>query len=251
MTDPIDSWVYKNLYILKYKQLESTNTLASNLLQTNALGGPSVILAEEQLLGRGQMQTKWHSSPNKNLLLSVVFTKLNLKISDQYFLNKVIGLAVLNALNSFSDKLKIKWPNDIYFQNKKLAGILVENQIQGEKIKNCIVGIGLNVNEINFPKSLPNPISLAGITKSMINLTSIESEFPFTVYDLVQKFLLRKDWVEEQYHNNLYRINEIHSFRDDKGEFQGIITYVNKNGQLIIQCNNTNRAYNNKEVKFL
>ena len=155
-SNPYKSWLINGLYCLLYKELSSTNLTGTTLMNASKIAGPTAIISDSQINGRGQLRTKWHASPKKNLTFSIVIPKLKLNVLNQFKLNKAVCLAVHQTLSHYSDDLLIKWPNDIYYKEQKLGGILIENQIQGHSIKSCVIGLGININEENWPEDLPN-----------------------------------------------------------------------------------------------
>ena len=169
-------FIGRNLITLK--EVDSTNTFLKDALSksTPFLDG-SVIMADRQLAGRGQSGNSWISEAGKNLTFSVLLNPVFLAIERQFDLNMAVSL----ALNDFFNKYKIqsatiKWPNDSYINNKKVAGILIENILQGNKIKHAIIGIGLNVNQDNFPANLKNVTSLKQALHQDYNLMQILGE---------------------------------------------------------------------------
>ena len=162
--EPYKSWLINGLYCLLYKELSSTNLTGIALMNTGKIAGSSAIISDSQINGRGQLRTKWHASPEKNLTFSIVIPKLKLNVLNQFKLNKAFCLAVHYTLLPYCNDLKIKWPNDIYVNGKKIAGVLIENQIGQTQIKTSIVGIGLNVNQIDFTDAGVGATSLKMIT---------------------------------------------------------------------------------------
>lgn len=155
------------------KNVDSTNSHAKLLLsKSNPIEG-TVIYAANQQAGRGQIGSSWQSEPDKNLLLSIILYPKFLSASAQFMLNKVVCLAATDVLCGMGldrQQVKIKWPNDIYVGNRKIGGILIENQLKGNNLHHSVVGLGLNINQFEFDRSLPNPTSVylqIGETKSI------------------------------------------------------------------------------------
>ncbi len=191
------------------------------------------VYALEQNFGRGQQGNAWHSEVGKNILFSTIIYP-NILPENQFELNKAVSLGVYDFVKSYinDDFLKIKWSNDIYYNDKKLAGILIENTIIGNKILYSIAGIGLNLNQIGFPDNLPNPISLNNITGKQYNLQeSIEN-----LLSSLKKHISMIDNSSSQlnidYHNSLYRLNEIHKYIYNKKTIEAAIIGVNDKGFL-------------------
>jgi BirA family biotin operon repressor/biotin-[acetyl-CoA-carboxylase] ligase len=152
-------FIGQNFFTLK--EVDSTNNFLKELLSNSTpLVEGTVIMAENQYAGRGQQHKSWHTEPGKNLTFSILLMPVFLPVEDQFDLTRVVSLGVFDALWPITgNKLKIKWPNDLYYGDNKLGGILIENIIQSGKIKASVIGIGLNINQESFPPYLPNPKS--------------------------------------------------------------------------------------------
>ena len=150
--------------IEKHDILPSTNEYATQLLAQEDVIEGTVIVAKYQTAGKGQGLHTWDSDDGKNLLFSIILHPDRVLPEDQIFITMAVSLGVCDFLNDFFKGSQIKAPNDIYYNNHKIAGILIENTIVEGIINSCVVGIGLNVNQTTFPSNLPNPISIANIT---------------------------------------------------------------------------------------
>ena len=150
--------------IERHDILPSTNVYATQLLAKKDVIEGTVIVAKYQTAGKGQGMHTWNSDSNKNLLFSIILYPDTVLPEEQIFITMAVSLGVCDFLNSLFEGSQIKAPNDIYYNNHKIAGILIENTIVDGVINSCIVGIGLNVNQTTFPSDLPNPISIANIT---------------------------------------------------------------------------------------
>ena len=150
--------------IEKHDILPSTNEYATQLLAQEDIIEGTVIVAKYQTAGKGQGLHTWDSDDGKNLLFSIILYPDRVLPEDQIFITMAVSLGVCDFLNDFFKGSQIKAPNDIYYNNHKIAGILIENTIVEGIINSCVVGIGLNVNQTTFPSNLPNPISIANIT---------------------------------------------------------------------------------------
>lgn len=156
--------------IIYVKKAESTNSLMS-AKAANYLHGTCLVTLE-QTAGRGQKGNKWESEPGKNLTFSLLLRPRQIIASHQFELSQVVALAITKVLRSElgTDDVCIKWPNDIYYRDKKLCGILIENSLMGPRIEHTIVGVGLNVNQVGFVSDAPNPISMAEIAGKNFDL---------------------------------------------------------------------------------
>src|SRR6201996_2639796 len=151
--------------LLTLKEVDSTNNFLKNLASNSKpLPEGTVIMAENQYAGRGQQQNTWHAEPGKNLTFSLLLNPIFLPVSQQFDLTRAISISVFDTLRPLlGDALKIKWPNDVYYGDKKLGGMLIENILSGNTIKHAIVGIGLNVNQEKFPETAVNATSVKQI----------------------------------------------------------------------------------------
>ena len=234
-------------------ELPSTNSKMKELLEGENLPEFTIVQTHYQYAGRGQMGNIWESERNKNLTFSILLNPDFLNIKDQFILSKAVSLAIIKTIHALGiNHLCIKWPNDIYYQNFKLAGILIENSIMGHKISNSTVGIGLNVNQVTFSDDLPNATSLKKITGLEYDLIKLLNEL---VNNLVDSYSLiaatDAESINIEYLDKLYLINQIADFKDDNGFFKGMIQGVDATGKLKIKTKDGLRYYEFKEVEFI
>ncbi len=244
----------KTDYNIIYKDsISSTNDVAKKLLYTENVTDFTVISANKQLIGKGQRKNSWHSQAGKNLTISIISFPYYLKVPNQFYLSKVISLGILEYLKTKADYFKIKWPNDLYHKDKKIGGILIENSIAGSTIKNSVTGIGLNINQTDFPIDLPSATSLSLITDSEYQLNEELNyllKYIYQYYNDLRK--LNFAGIDKLYHNDLYKRNIICYFKDSTGKFKGEIIGTEPHGKLIIQTVNKEiRTYGFKEVEFI
>ena len=239
--------------IINLEVIDSTNNYAIKKLRENLTIDGTIVRAKAQELGRGQVNNSWESAPAKNLTLSLILFPEFLPVKYQFLLSKVVTLAICELLDQYVEEVAIKWPNDIYVGNKKIAGILIENSIMGSKLSNSVVGMGLNINQEEFLSNAPNPISL-------FQLTNREFEVEEVFQQLIDRLniwynrLLNGELKEIDmcFLERMYRLNQWCKYRDDEGDFIGQILGVNQIGQLIIlKENGTKKAYQFKEVEFI
>lgn len=255
MQNNIFSALFVGQNLVTIKQVDSTNSFLKNLL-SNSKPVPegTVIMAEEQYAGRGQQQNTWHSEPGKNLTFSILLKPHFLSVDAQFDLNRAVSLGVHDALQLIlGDRLKIKWPNDIYYADRKLGGILIENTIQSGLLRDSVVGIGLNINQENFPPGASNATSVKQILQKDYDLTLLLSEIckHIEVYYLKLK-ADQIDFVRDTYLNRLYWLNEVKRFESNNRVFDGRVKNVLPNGLLVIEDTNGQQLeFNLKELKFL
>ena len=208
--------------------------MASNTVLENY----TVVTTNEQIKGRGQQGSSWESEPFKNLMFSVFVSFKQLSILEKKYLNFAISLAVFDTLLEENiPAISIKWPNDILSGNKKVGGILIENTLKGSLIASSIIGIGLNVNQINFPAVLNKASSLQLVTHQNYNLELLLSRIILKLEEKVT-LLNARDFkiLEAAYLKVLYKKNIPTMFKDSKDVlFMGIIRGISKDGKLQVE----------------
>lgn len=234
--------------IIHLSEIDSTNNFAAKLLSENLCQNGSVIMADVQTQGKGQRGNIWLSESGKNLLSSFIFKSDNLSVDRQATLTWATSLSLIETLRKFNIEAQVKWPNDIVVAGKKIAGILIENQLQGSKINCSIIGIGVNLNQTSFENL--NATSLLLETKKTVEpksfLTSLAQEM-----NLLFQFDNNSDLLKKEYENNLFQMNELKRYIDENGEFYGKIIGTSDEGKLIIEKSNKIETYGMKEVVFL
>ncbi|MDY6800055.1 MAG: biotin--[acetyl-CoA-carboxylase] ligase [Bacteroidota bacterium] len=239
--------------IITLSLTNSTNSYAVQLLKSKNVEEGTIVFAYEQKAGRGLGQNNWESEKRKNLTFSIILFPRYLPIQHHYMLSKVISLGLFEYAASKLDEIKIKWPNDIYYKDKKLAGILIENSIKGTTINYSVAGIGLNLNQEHFVSNAPNPVSFKQITGKNY---SIEKEL-VSVRQHIKKYYqkLQSGQMEEinrVYIESLYRFNRFHKFRWNNQVFSAKITGVNEYGHLqVLTSGNETKEFEFKEIEFL
>jgi len=239
--------------IVRVNKLDSTNSYALQLLKDTNPSGGTVVMALNQTEGRGQQTNSWESESGKNLTISLILRPDFILAQDQFQVSMLISLGVSDYLKTYTEHVSIKWPNDIYIKDKKIAGILIEQSIMGAHLSNSVCGIGLNVNQAKFVSDAPNPISLQIITNENYNL---EDELTKLLASIEKRYQQVKNGnaqqLEQDYLNALYWMNETHEFEDEDGDFKGQIIGISEFGQLQIRDeDNELRTYNFKEVSFI
>ena len=251
----IFSGLFVGQNLLTLKEVDSTNNFLKDLLSNSKpLPEGTVIMADSQYAGRGQQQNKWYSEPGKNLTFSLLLKPSFLNVLDQFDLTRAISLGVADALKPLlGDEVKIKWPNDIYYGDKKLGGMLMENIVQGGKIKNSVIGIGLNVNQENFPVEAANAVSVKQILQRDYDLRFLLSEICHHIEAYYLNLKAGKiSFVRESYLKRLYWLNEKKSFRSKEEMFDGVINNVKYNGMLVVKNNKGEELeFSLKEIAFV
>lgn len=239
--------------IRHYEKVSSTNDLASVMLRGDKPAEGTVITAAFQEGGRGQKGNTWDSEPDKNLLMSVILYPVMVRPENQHIISQLVSLAVYDLVRAEIPDVKIKWPNDIYVRNDKIAGILIEHSIMGNTISSSVAGIGLNVNQTEFRSTLLNPVSLAQATGRKHDLSIITGEL-IRLLDMRYAMVIsgRTDELAEAYHNSLYRCGEWHRYADLNGEFRGMIESVGPGGLLMVRREKGPvTGYSFKEIDYI
>ncbi len=239
--------------ILFYENLPSTNIFASQQLKNNELREGTIIQTNYQLAGRGQAGNTWESEDGKNLLISIILFPEMINPADQFLISMSVSLGICDFLKGYIPVCSIKWPNDIYVGNDKIAGILIENTIMGDHIENTVAGIGLNINQEKFLSDAPNPVSLKMLTGLNFDLNICIHQLASAI-DCRYKQLLAEEFtsIRNDYTSLLYRLNEWSDYNDSAGKFTGRIISVSENGKLLIEKKPGNiSVYSFKEVDFI
>jgi BirA family biotin operon repressor/biotin-[acetyl-CoA-carboxylase] ligase len=235
------------------ESIDSTNSYAKQLIATQKVAEGTLVTAREQTAGRGQAENVWHTEPGQNLTASYILYPTFLAADKQFFLNMAVSLAVRELCEeAINGEILIKWPNDIYHRNKKVAGILIENTISGSQLSSSVIGIGLNVNQTEFDPKIPNPTSLKLITgqeQSIETITRKLSSYMEKYY--LQLRNLHFNFLDKGYTVHLYRYNQTALYRRENQEFRGEIMGVTKEGKLIIESNGRQLRFGLKEVEYL
>lgn len=238
--------------IIREDSLSSTNTYALELLRNKSILEPTVVLADTQVKGRGQAQNQWFSEEGKSLTFSVVLFPENVKAERQFVLSQIVCLAVCDALSQYTDKVSIKWPNDVYINGKKVCGVLIENAVMGEGLAHCVCGVGLNVNNVSFSKGYVAS-SLYKETGRIFDLDRILME----ILQCFEPYYLKAEreeyaFLNNLYHQHLYKVDKNVRFEDKQGIFTAKVIGVDQYGQLLVEDNESQlRTYGFKEVAWL
>ncbi|TDU34204.1 BirA family biotin operon repressor/biotin-[acetyl-CoA-carboxylase] ligase [Gelidibacter sediminis] len=240
--------------IIKLDAIDSTNAYLKKLSVDGHVEDGLVVLAKFQTHGRGQMGTIWSSQEAKNLTFSVFKDVSFIPVNRHFYISIAVSLAMYEALNSLGLKgVKVKWPNDILSDNKKIAGILIENVIKMNVISGSVIGIGLNVNQTDF-KDLPSASSLLLLTGYVQNLDEVLDVIlrQLTVYF---EYLKNEDYhnLKSKYVAQLFRKNKPSTFKSAEGLlFSGYIVGISEGGQLLIKVeDDVIKSFDFKEVVLM
>jgi BirA family biotin operon repressor/biotin-[acetyl-CoA-carboxylase] ligase len=229
--------------IIHIAETDSTN----RWLRERGGEGDMVVVADYQTAGKGQGTNSWESERGKNLLFSVLYHPQRIPANRQFHISMAVSLAIADALGEHIGDVSIKWPNDIYWRNAKICGILIENRLLGQTIRDSIIGVGVNVNQRQFHSNAPNPVSLWQIHGH-------ETDLELLLQSILDKFTLyiNKKEIKTQYLHQLYRRKGFHPYADKEGSFMAEIVDVEDDGHLLLcDDNGQQRRYAFKEVSFV
>ena len=240
--------------IIKLNAIESTNLYLKKLAVEKDTESYTVVTANYQSEGRGQMGANWHSEIGKNLTFSILIKFNAFEIERQFYLSMAVSLGLLAAIQTqISTPLFVKWPNDILADKEKLAGILIENIVSGNAIKQTVIGIGLNVNQEQFPSTIGKVTSLKKITGKTFDTEPLLESIVISIQNFVD-YIERKEFkkLKSLYLKSLYKFENPAMFEDDKGLiFLGKIVDVCEDGKLEVELEDEKtRKFNLKEIKF-
>lgn len=254
----IKNTIFTGKFLLQLQEIDSTNNYAHNWIANNEPIDGTVIIADHQTAGRGQFGNIWKTSAGQNLTFSIVYLPKFLLATDAFYLNMCISLGIINGLTQSFPTLdiKIKWPNDIYIGDRKVAGILIENSISGNYLKNSIIGIGLNVLQTEFDPKIPNPTSLLLENKSTIELQDILN---IILVKIEQEYLVLRSGnfsaILAKYNSFLFRKEIFANYRipsiNTENKILGKIIRVAGDGKLEIEFVEGKKHFYFKEIEYV
>ncbi|MBR3521277.1 MAG: biotin--[Prevotella sp.] len=232
--------------IIHLTNITSTNDYLLSLKSQEDI----VAVSDYQTRGKGMGTNRWESEPGKNLLFSILIHPTWIPVNQQYLLSMAEAVALCDTLREVTDDITIKWPNDIYWKDKKISGTRIDVNLSGGILADMVIGTGINVNQTEFLSDAPNPVSLKQITGR-------EHDREALLNDILERFqplqqMLKDGGTEEivrLYHERLYRKEGMHGYKDANGTFMAAIDYVEPSGILHLTLEDgTKREYMFKEV---
>lgn len=239
--------------MVRLKEVNSTNAYIHSLPDEEKLPDGSVVWADFQTAGRGQIGNSWESEFGKNLTFSMVFYPSFLKANSQFLISQVSALSVKQTFDEYTDGIFVKWPNDVYWKDKKICGMLIENDLTGQYLYSSVIGIGMNINQTEFVGNAPNPVSLYQIIGREVAVDDVMHCFLKHIY--ANYLLLMKgeyDVIQQNYLSALYRKNGFYPYEDKNGRFEAEFAGIESTGHLLLRLKDSSvRRYEFKEVKFI
>lgn len=239
--------------VIRVDETRSTNNYLRELLAKEVLPEGSLVIADFQTAGKGQVGNSWESEAGKNLMFSLLLYPDFLPANRQFLISQIASLSVKETLDAYVDGVTVKWPNDIYWKDRKICGMLIENDLSGRDLYCSVIGIGININQEVFRSNAPNPVSLLQITGKAYDREEVLSRFLdifFRYYCLLLEE--KEEEIRAAYMAALYRADGYHPYADKQGRFEACIYAIEPTGHLILQLPDGEcRRYAFKEVSTL
>lgn len=245
-----------NFKIIHLKKVNSTNSYVMELLKQDHPDEGFVVWADEQTNGRGHGKNTWESEKDKNLACSLVLRPKFIEPSHQFAIAQIISIALCRLIDKYvkGEEVKIKWPNDIYVNDKKIAGILIQNILKGDLIEYSVVGIGININQKEFLSDAPNPVSLVHFTKAGHNVEELLNQLLNEVMIIYSGHARQAsgEAVHKTYLSYLYRFGQWAEYKAEAYIFEAMITGIGQYGRLVLKMKDgEKREFDFKEVEFV
>ena len=235
--------------IIKCSDVDSTNNYALSLKENVLFKEGLVISSDFQIKGRGQRGNNWESERGSNLIMSVVIEP-NISIKKQFDLSKISSLSVMECMSNLGVDSSIKWPNDILVHKHKIAGILIENLVSNNIITHSVIGIGLNVNQLDFDDYKPIATSLRIELNKHLILKEIQTKILNSLSDKLRIYRGGRS-LESEYLDALFQKDKVAFFETNFARFNGIIRGVTAEGLLIIETKDAIKNFSLKEIKMI
>ena len=245
------------IHRIHFTETTSTNAIAREQLP-HCPSPLLLITADHQTAGRGQRGNIWEASPAANLLFTLALRPTMVKASEQFVICELVSVVLCEVLSHYVPDIRIKWPNDIYYRDHKLCGILIEHDICGAHLAQTLIGVGLNVNQTRFTSDAPNPISLCHILGHTTDRETLLNAITHAFAEQYQSLLTTPDiaqWyaaLHTRYTSLLYRLGTPALYRDVQGSFRATLHHVEMDGRLCLEDElGTLRNYLFKEVAYV
>lgn len=231
-------------------QVDSTNDLLKSMLREQQLPEGFIVCAGFQHAGKGQTGNSWESAEGENLLFSMALYPLRIRVEEQFLISQLVSVGIKNTLDKYIDNLSVKWPNDIYWNDKKLGGILIENSLQSGRIKSTVLGIGINVNQRNFISNAPNPVSMFQITGKQHNIEELMLEIRNSILNVYRQ--MNPTLIRANYSEILYRKSGFYLYKTVDESFLAQLVSVHPDGCLELETKaGEHKSFYFKEVQFV
>ena len=243
-----------NETFIHLNETHSTNSyLRELIMREKEQPEGTVVITDYQTAGRGQKGNSWESERGKNLTFSILLHPNHIPPGKQIFLSQLISIAIVGVLKKYDRHFTIKWPNDIYWKEKKIAGMLIEVDLTGSSLSNAIIGIGININQRHFKSDAPNPVSLTQITGKEHNLSELLEKILDSIVDEYNKYTPdNEEEIRQKYMALLFRNKGVYPYLYGEEIFNASIEGIEPNGQLILKKENGSiHTFAFKEISFV
>lgn len=241
----------KEPILIHLEEVTSTSLYLRSLSNIKTLTDGYAVYADFQSAGRGQKGNSWESERGENLMFSTILYPVGLRADRPFIVSQIISLAIKDVLERYTTDISIKWPNDIYWKEKKITGILIENTIMGDEVDKIIIGVGINLNQEKFVSDAPNPVSLKQITSDSYNVKDIliqVIERMLFYYEMLQS----PEIIRALYKQSLFRKEGLHLFADANTTFVAQIHDIEDSGLLVLKSESGEiRKFAFKEVRYI
>lgn len=237
--------------LINYVTLDSTNSEAMRLIFSGNISDSTVVIADYQDHGRGQGGNSWNSRSGENLLMSWIVFPAFLSAQSQFKLSKAVSLAILDMLEEQLLPCSIKWPNDIICNGSKIAGILIENSLMGSRLRHSIIGIGLNINQTEFPEFPFKATSMLMLSGKAYPVNEICKLLIDKLVKRYAELMNNQGQIDAAYLGRMYRLNEASRFSCGGDELVGVIRGVDEMGELLIEFSQGIRSFGFHQVKMV
>jgi BirA family biotin operon repressor/biotin-[acetyl-CoA-carboxylase] ligase len=237
---------------IRFKEIDST----SRYLRQYAAAADedmTVAVSEYQTAGQGMGTNTWESEPGQNLLFSILVHPSMLPVNRQFLLSMAMAVALKDVLDGYTDGVTVKWPNDIYWHDKKISGTRIDTSLSSHGIRNFILGTGIDINQREFQSDAPNPVSLYQILGHEVSVDEVLDKV-IAAFQKYYLLIMNGDYTDIAaiYHQSLYRKHGFYPYRDADGEFEAAIVEVEDDGHLILRDRGGMiRSYAFKEIVFM
>lgn len=233
--------------------VDSTNNYAMQMVHKGLASHGTAYFAHGQFKGKGQRSKEWYSDPGENIVLSVVLNTSSLQVSHPFSLSATIALGVYDFFKNYAlSNVSVKYPNDLYWCDRKAAGILIENIFRGKSWQWAVVGIGVNINQTKFHSSVINAVSLKQITGKTYQPAELAKELcKYLEKRYNQLFVHEAELLRKDYNSVLYKQGELVHLKKENTVFEALIKEVNSNGQLVVQVDDDEQVYNAGEIEWM
>lgn len=249
---PLNNFTAANGSFIELQSTESTNNYAMGLIKQGLAQHGSACFAHKQTKGKGQRGKQWFSATGENIILSIIIDISPVLLSRQFYFSSAIALGCYNFYKKYAiDDVTVKWPNDIYWRDRKAAGILIENIIKGESWQWAVAGVGMNINQTAFEVEGKKPVSLKQITGKEYDVIALAKELQVFLLKSFEMLLSNPEEILKNYNEVLFNKNKIQHFKKGSIVFKGKIEGVTSTGELIITTGGITEHFTMGEIEWI